>query len=1040
MKSPIIKVNLLLFCLSIVMLQIKSQELPEWNNTDIVQVNKLDPHTTLFPFENMELAISGKKETSQNFLSLNGKWKFHFSEKPSERPMDFYKDEFDVGSWEEINVPGNWELQGYGIPIYVNTTYEWTNDPKPPLIPTDHNPVGSYRRSFQPPAGWVGQPVFIHLGAVKSAFYIWVNGHKVGYSQGSKTPAEFDITEFIHPGENSLALEVYRWSDGSWLECQDFWRISGIERDVYLYSSPKVMVYDFFANASLTNNYQDGLLSLTGEVRNFNAGKGKYSLAVTLLQGNAKLFDEVIDFKFKNEVKQDFELTKLLPAARAWTAETPNLYTLVLNLSGKGMESVYYRAYIGFRTSEVRHGLLQINGKPVTIKGVNRHEHDEFNGHVVSRELMLKDIQLMKQNNINTVRTSHYPNDPYWLELCDKYGLYVIDEANIESHGMGYKPDRTLGNNPVFRKSHLDRTKRMVERDKNHPSVIIWSLGNEAGDGVNFDTTYHWIKWRDTSRPVQYERALGGKNTDIYCPMYTRIHDLLKYAGEVQEKPLILCEYAHAMGNSTGNFKDYQDVIESNRQLQGGCIWDWVDQGIAKYTAEGTKYWAYGGDFGPADVPSDGTFCLNGLVFPDRTPHPGLIEVKKVFQNIEFTPLKFSFDEIEIRNKFNFINLDQFAIYWELETGGEILQDGMVNGADVPPGESRIFSLQMVPFKPEPGKEYFLNLTAFKIAGDEMVPAGHIVAFEQFEIPVPMQENQTSVPPGKGAIAVFDDSDYIRIEASNVSFSFDKSNGWLSSLKNKGEEMLHEGLALNFWRAPIENDFGNGMPERLGVWKHAGKNAELMEMSHTLNNKDNYEVSVKYWIPEVSSFYYLDYEINKAGQVRVSGCLKAGNKDLPPMPRFGMTLALPEGYENLTWFGRGPHENYSDRKESAFVGVYESTVRDQYVPYIAPEENGYKTDTRWISLTNESGEGIKFIGDPYVCFSALHFKMDDLDRKQRDGYHTIDLKERPETYLHIDLAQMGVGGDNSWGAKTHAEYTIPYQDYCYSFVIELFKK
>lgn len=1024
---------------SLGLFQIYGQDLPEWNNTEIVQVNRMDPHSTLFSFRSFQHAKEGARERSENFLSLNGMWKFNYAESPAERPMNFYKVEFEVDSWTDISVPSNWELEGYGVPIYVNSEYEWTKDPNPPLIPVDHNPVGSYRRNFNLPSDWAGKPVYIHLGAVKSAFYIWVNGRKVGYSQGSKTPAEFDLTDFVFPGENSIALEVYRWSDGSWLECQDFWRISGIERDVYLFTRPSVHIYDFFASAGLINNYADGDFKLDAEIRNLNSQKGKYILRATLQDGNNTVFEELIDLKFKGEEKQNISFSKLVQNPMQWSAEAPNLYTLILELSDmKGNSKEFISAKIGFRTSEIKYGQLLVNGQPIIVKGVNRHEHDEVTGHVVSKELMRRDIQLMKQNNINTVRTSHYPNDPYWYELCDKYGLYVIDEANVESHGMGYEPDRTLGNNPAFLKSHLDRTIRMVERDKNHPSVIIWSLGNEAGDGSNFNATYDWIKARDNSRPVHYERALGGRNTDIYCPMYPSITSLLRYAENLQDKPLIMCEYAHAMGNSTGNFKDYQDAIESNRQLQGGCIWDWVDQGIVKYTDDGEKYWAYGGDFGPADVPSDGTFCLNGLVFPDRTPHPGLMEVKKVFQNIEFKPVNFSFDEIEIKNKFYFINLDQFAIYWELEAEGKVIQDGIVENVDVEPGESKIFSLQMVPFKPESGVEYFLNLTVFKTTADEMIPSGHIIAYEQFNIPVPNKEAKMDRrnPKEEGAIAVFEENGNIQIEASGLMIAINQTSGQLTSIKNKGRELLHEPLSINFWRAPTENDFGNGMPERLKVWKDAGKRAELKNITHSMNNDGKYEVNVKYWIPDVESFYFVDYEINGKGEIEVSACLSPNGKNYPEMPRFGMSLALSEGYDQLNWFGRGPHENYVDRKESALVGYYKSTVKDQYVPYIAPEENGYKTDTRWLSLTDKTGNGIRISGKPTVCFSALHYKDQDFERTRRDGYHITDLTERAETYLNIDLMQMGVGGDNSWGAQTHAKYCIPFKEYCYSFVIE----
>lgn len=1010
-------------------------ELPEWQNPEIVEVNRVAPHATLFPYESYEYAIENKKTNSQNYIDLNGKWKFNWARKPADRPLDFYKEDFDVSSWEEIDVPSNWELKGYGVPIYVNIPYEWTADPNPPEVPVDYNPVGSYKRSFTIPASWDGRKVFIHLGAVKSAFYIWVNGEKVGYSQGSKTPAEFDITPFIQTGENTVALEVYRWSDGSWLECQDFWRISGIERDVYLYSTPRVHIFDYFADATLLNYYRDGLLNLETTIKNYGNLSSRYELKMTVLRNGEVIREKSERFRLRKESEHLIQFNEEFTDVDKWSAEIPNLYTLVLELKDrKGSSLEFVRSKIGFRYSEIRNGQLLINGKAVYLKGVNRHEHDEFEGHVVSKESMLTDVKLMKENNINAVRTSHYPNDPYWYELCDKYGLYVIDEANIESHGMGYDPDKTLGNDIRFLNSHLDRTIRMVERDKNHPSIIIWSLGNEAGDGVCFDATYDWIKQRDLTRPVQYERAEGGRNTDIFCPMYHRIPGMLNYVLEIKEKPLIQCEYAHAMGNSTGNLVDYWEAMESHDQLQGGFIWDWVDQGLAKYTEDGEKYWAYGGDFGPEDVPSDGTFCLNGLVFPDRTPHPGLKEVKKVYQYIEFKPVDFSFDEIMITNKYDFKTLNDMAIYWEIESQGKVLQQGTLMNPDIQPKQSRIYTLEIKPFKPEPGREYFLNLTAFQVMDSELINAGHIFAYDQFEIPVPSREAKSF---DEGSKVVYQDADKLKIDAGGITYSFNKDNGLLSSVVKNEKEYLKEPLRINFWRAPTENDFGNNMPERLGVWRNAGKNAELRSIEHEQREEGYYEVDMNYWLPDVQSIYYINYEINGNGELRVNAYMDPMEPGYPELPRFGMMMAVDGKFDQLEWFGRGPHENYMDRKTSAIVGNYRSTPEEQYVPYIAPEENGYKTDTRWITLTDDSGKGIMLKAVPYINFSALHFTNEDLTREQREGMHTIDLVPRKDIYINVDYAQMGVGGDNSWGAKPLAKYSLPFKEYNYSFILKV---
>ncbi len=1023
------------FLVSVLSLGANPPELLEWQDPEIVEVNREKPHANLFPYESYEKALENKRDKSQNFIDLNGKWKFNWVKKPADRPIDFYKEDFDVTSWDEIDVPSNWELKGYGVPIYVNIPYEWTTDPNPPDVPVDYNPVGSYKRNFTIPESWDGRKVFIHLGAVKSAFYIWVNGEKVGYSQGSKTPAEFDLTPFIKTGENSVALEVYRWSDGSWLECQDFWRISGIERDVYLYSTPKAHIFDYFADATLMNYYRDGLLNLECLLKNYSDRTSRYELKINLLKDGETIFDKSEKLRLKKNSEEMVRFSEEFPDVEKWSAEIPNLYTLVMELKdSKGESLEFISSRIGFRTSEVRNGQFLINGVPVLLKGVNRHEHDEFEGHVVSKESMLTDVRLMKQNNINAVRTSHYPNDPYWYELCDKYGLYVIDEANIESHGMGYDPEKTLGNNPLFVKSHLDRTIRMVERSKNHPSIIIWSLGNEAGDGICFDATYDWIKQRDVSRPVQYERAEGGRNTDIFCPMYQRLPGILGYVMEIKDKPLILCEYAHAMGNSTGNLVDYWDAIESHDQLQGGFIWDWVDQGLAKYTDDGEKYWAYGGDFGPEDVPSDGTFCLNGLVFPDRTPHPGLKEVKKVYQFIEFKPVNFSFDEIMITNKYDFKTLNDMAIYWEIESQGKVLQQGTLMNPDIQPKQSRIYTLEIEPFKPEPGREYFLNLTAFQAMDSELINSGHIFAYDQFEIPVPSKETKSS---DEGSKVVYQSAEELKVDAGGITYSFNKANGLLISVVKEEREYLKEPLRINFWRAPIENDWGNKMPDRLSVWRNAGKNAELRSIEHEQREAGYYEVDVDYWLPDVQSFYYINYEINGNGELRVNAYMDPMEPGYPELPRFGMMMAADGEFDQLEWFGRGPHENYMDRKTSAIVGHYRSTPEEQYVPYIAPEENGYKTDTRWFTLTDDSGKGIMLKGVPHISFSTLHFTNEDLTREKRDGMHTTDLVPREDVYINVDYAQMGVGGDNSWGAKPLAKYSLPFKEYNYSFILKL---
>ncbi|MFZ5940916.1 MAG: glycoside hydrolase family 2 TIM barrel-domain containing protein [Bacteroidota bacterium] len=1023
-----------------------AQTLPEWQDPQIVEVNREAPAASRFSFENSDLALKGDRSRSSRFMNLNGTWDFHYSASPAERPVDFYLPGYRMKGWNKIRVPANWELQGFGIPIYVNSAFEWTNDPQPPAVPVDHNPVGSYRRTFKLPEAWKDQQVYIHFGAVKSAFYLWINGKKVGYSQGSKTPAAFNITSFLKNGENLVAVEVYRWSDGSWLECQDFWRISGIERDVYLEARPSLQIADFFWKSTLINDYTDGLVRIEAEVRELQADRpAEGSLRASLYRHPGDLtpvWEETLDVDPSAGPVNGVSFSGIIPSPDQWSAETPDLYTLLLELKDKnGTVREIVSARVGFRTSEIRNGQLLINGKPVLFKGVNRHEHDEYNGHVVSEEMMIRDIQLMKQNNINAVRTCHYPNDPRWYELCDQYGIYLIDEANIESHGMGYDPAYTLGNNPVFLKSHLDRTRKMLERDKNHPSVVIWSLGNEAGDGVCFDATYDWIKSRDLSRPVHYERALGGRNTDIMCPMYPWISTLQRYAQEIQKKPFIMCEYAHAMGNSTGNFKDYWDVIRRYDQLQGGFIWDWVDQGLAKYTPDGRKYWAYGGDFGPAGTPSDGTFCLNGLVFPDRSPHPGLAEVSKVYQSILFDPVPFSSNRVKITNEYFFTSLEGFDIRWELKEEDRTVASGVISSPALGPGKSGVFDLDLGQDIRKLNKEYFINFCAVTREESPLIPAGFILASEQFAL-TPVEAESSIVAAfeseGKTAPQLLDKGKEVTVSAASVTYRFNKETGLLTGISTSGKEWLASALVPDFWRAPIENDFGSRMPERLAIWHYFGKELKCSSLI-PVETDGMLILLAEFNHDSTSSTCQAVYTVNSDGELLVKFSLNPGKDLMPEVPRFGMTTSLVAGMDSVAWFGRGPHENYQDRKNSAFTGLYRSSVDGMYVPYIAPEENGNRCDTRWMTIRSAEGYGLLFRGVPLFDFSALHYSPENLDRKVRDGMHTTDLIKVPQTWLHIDARQMGVGGDDSWHTKTHAEYCIPSRPMSYSFIIKPLK-
>jgi beta-galactosidase len=1015
-----------------------------WEDENVVGINKMEPHVTMIPYKNVKQALKGEITESPYYKSLNGMWKFHWVKKPADRPVDFYKPEYSVEEWDLIPVPSNWELQGYGIPIYVNQPYEFADPrfpqltdmkrPDPPHVPHDYNPVGSYRTEFTVPETWSGREVILHFGAVKSAMFVWVNGKKAGYSQGSKLPAEFDITRYIHKGKNTLAVEVYRWSDGSYLECQDFWRISGIERDVYLWSVPKTHIYDFFAKPQLDDQYKDGKLVTDIRIMNYQKPENDdYSVKLQLYDpaGNRiKTAEQKISFT-GDEANVTIEFDVKDP--EKWTAETPRLYTLVLELKKGDKTTEILSHKIGFRKIEVKNGQLLVNGVPVLFKGVNRHEHDEYTGHVISRESMLKDVELMKQFNINAVRTCHYPDDPYWYQLCDQYGIYLIDEANIESHGMGYRPNRTLGNNPKWEKAHMERAKRMVERDKNHPSVIIWSMGNEAGDGVNFDSVSAWMHQRDPSRPVHYERALKRPIVDIYSPMYPSISYIEKYAKSNPSRPLIMCEYAHSMGNSTGNLQDYWNVIEKYPALQGGYIWDWVDQGLVKYTKDSVKYWAYGGDFGPKDIPSDGNFCINGIVNPDRTPHPALYEVKKVYQNIKIVPENALKGKFLLINEYDFTNLDQYELRWKLQGDGKTVMEGSLGSVNLPPHDTVEFVLPFADFVFKGDVEYFVDFSLVTTKAEPFKPKGFEVAAEQIFVVKPpiFHTMEYKIHP---PVKYEKKEDVLTAYSSNVEYQFNTKTGLLTSMKVDGREWLKEPVRPDFWRAPTDNDFGNGMPKRQGVWKNAGKNTSLKDFDFKLADNGDLIVISDLYAEDAKVGLKITYTIDENGMLTTVMDFKPDVQSLPDLPRLGMLFVL-DNADSLEYYGRGSFENYCDRNTSAFVGHYTGTVSGQYFAYIRPQENGYRTDARWLKI-GEGKDQLLFESNTPFSFSALHIPTEQLDpglKKQQR--HTIDVHPVPETYLHIDMKQMGVGGDDSWGARTHEPYLVHPRNYEFRFTV-----
>lgn len=1013
----------------------------EWENPEVFQINREPARATFLPYANNKAAIIDEFSSSPWYFLLSGNWKFNWSPTPDLRPKEFYKEDFNFANWKEIKVPMNWELQGYGIPIYTNITYPFPKNP--PFIDHADNPVGSYRKSFILPNNWDGRRVFLHFEAGTSAMYVWVNGKKVGYTENTKSPAEFDITDFVKSGENHLAVEVYRWSDGSYLEDQDFWRLSGLDRDVYLYSTQNIRIVDFFAHPNLDGNYKNGLLSVDVKFRNYLKTNNSISLNAQLLDADKKVVaNENFQKLIPAENTNDLSFSTKITAPKLWSSETPYLYTLLLTLkdnNGQLIEIVSSK--IGFRNVELTKGQLLVNGKPIYVKGVNIHEHNPVTGHYQDEKTMLKDLQLMKQYNINAIRMSHYPNNIRLMKLCDKYGFYVVDEANIETHGMGSVPYfKDTISHPAYRAdwrgAHFDRTISLVERDKNHPSVIIWSLGNEAGNGQNFRDTYKWIKTRDKSRLVQFEQAFFEEsNTDIICPMYPSIAKMKEYAARKEvNRPFIMCEYAHAMGNSTGNFQEYWDIIKGSKNMQGGFIWDWVDQGFQLTDENGKKYWAYGGDFNNQSYTNDENFCHNGLVWPDRKPHPGLEEVKKVYQNINFKLVNAEKGIISVSNEFYYTNLNQYDFVFEVIKNGEAIKKGNFNLSLMPQSEKQIkLDLSSIVFNK--ADEYFLNVFAFTKQETDLVPKDHEVAREQFELGKNSYFKDIFTEASRN-IKVVDSKDRVELETAKVYVSIDKKTGLLADYKANGISYFLSKPKPNFWRAPTDNDFGNQMPKKLSIWRAAGENTAVKKVE-VKEQANKTIVTVDLLLKDVDSNYQLVYSLTADGALTINVTYKQGSVAVPEMPRFGMIMSLPKKLENFTYYGRGPWENYADRKTASFIGIYKSKVKDQYVPYTRPQENGYKTDVRWVTLTDNNGQGIQIKGLQPICTSALQNWPEDFDPGfSKKNQHSSDIyPNRDAVVLSIDLTQRGLGGDDSWGKYPHEQYLLKNKEYSYGFVI-----
>ena len=1032
---------------------------PAWNDINVIRENVELPRAHFVAYADRETALSGG--SNPNFQSLNGLWKFHYSDSPADRPARFFESGFDSSDWANIPVPSNWEREGYGVPIYINVPYPF--EPDEPNVPTQDNPVGSYQRGFNVPESWPDKDIFLQFGAVSSAFYLWINGQYVGYSEGSKTPSEFDITDYLTPGENSVAVEVYRWSTGSYLEDQDFWSLSGIQRDVSLYARPKQRVRDYFVHAGLTGDYRDGDFRIEIELANTSGSSASRTLSVEILDGESTLYSETSNLEIDGPAAtRSFSTT--LPNVQAWSAETPNLYTLVISLTDDaGSASEFISQRIGFRTSEIINGRFRINGRLVRLKGTNLHEHHHDTGHVLDEATMLEDIRLMKAANLNAVRTSHYPFPERWYELTSEHGLYVVDEANIESHGYGYDHDKTLGNKAHWMPHHLDRTQRMVERDKNQPSIVIWSLGNEAGDGVNLGATYRWIKFRDPSRPIQYEtegdlEEVGERHSDFHSSMYWRHWHLEEYAQTQNDRPFILIEYAHSMGNSTGNLSEYWDVIEKYDILAGGFIWDWVDQGLLEHDEAGTPYWTYGGDYGPANVPSSGNFNFNGIVFSDRSVQPAYWEVKRVYQHVDFQVDDLDTGALTIANGYDFMSLRGFELHWELMKDGIAIESGVVDLLEIVSDGSRSIDLGYSPTR-WAGFTYHLNLRLVSPEARGILPAGHVYAEEQFFI-LSSSAMDGDYRAENGSLTAEESEQAITITGENFSSRFDRDTGLLSSLIFEGEELLLRPLTPNFWRAPTDNDFGNYMPDWAQAWEQAGRNRRLDSLRLIVKSADRVEIEAAYAFYDdhggAVAEWRSKFTVWSTGDIDIENHFEKG-RDLPIVPRIGMNLELPKRLNQTEWFGRGPFENYSDRKLAANVGRYRMPVSDHYVPYHRPQENGYKTDVRWLSLTDGRKTGLLVEAHDYefIAFGVHHNRQEDFippvkiaitsedgpgarKNDERVNVHVNDIVPGDFVSLNIDYGQMGVGGDDSWGKKTLMKYSLTENQYHYGFRLRPF--
>ena len=993
-----------------------------WRDHTVFEENKLPPHASFFPYSSKPNAIIDDYQNSTNYLSLNGYWQFHFANNPKLAPHDIASEDQPIGQWTHIQVPGNWESQGFGHAIYLDERYPF--DTQWPDAPQDYNPTGSYRKQIELPEQWQNKQIFFHLGAARSAVTLFVNGERVGYSQGAKTPAEFDITSVLQPGTNTIGMQIIRWSDASYLESQDMLRLSGIERDVYLYATEKQRIRDIAVRHQLSDELSKAQVQVELDIVN-HTEPTHIKAEVEIVSPQGQSFQTRKNIQVGENVTSDFEFEIEKP--KLWTAETPNMYQVIVSLYDDNNELLQSSSQpLGLRKVEVRNGQLLVNNKAITIRGVDRHETDPVTAHVVSRQRMEQDIRLMKQNNINAVRSSHYPSDPYWLTLTDKYGLYVIDEANIESHPLAISENTQIGDELSWLPAHLARIERMVERDKNHPSIIIWSLGNEAGEGRIFESLSQWIKQNDTSRPVQYEPAEHKDYVDIYAPMYPSIQKIEKYAKTNPNKPLIMIEYAHAMGNSVGNLQDYWNVIEKYPSLQGGFIWDWVDQSLVFSNQNGQKFWAYGKDYHPT-MPTDGNFLNNGLVDAERNPHPHLSEVKKVYQPIGLSNIQFNGTSVSVNllNKYDFKSTRDLSLVWQLQQDGLSIEQGWMPLPAIAAGEDKRLNIPLT-FIAESEYEYHILLEVKVDKPQPLLPLGHRIAFEQTQLqPISRQPKDAAIHQLKQT------DEYWQFESGSHRYRISKQNGWLDQVFLGATPMLQLPLQVNFWRAPTDNDLGNGMPKWAKPWQDAGAEMKLSSIQ-----QHGEQLVVEHQHVQMSFSLLTTYQIGAEQDLLISAQYKPSSKALPDLPKFGFTTQLPFKYRFMHYFGRGPEETYADRYTGNALGWHHLPVEQAFHRYSRPQETGQKTDVRYAAVADVIGRGLLVTASSTLQTSFWPFALRDIDFRAGDSQdsasglvpvtqnHGGEIPLRDFVTWNIDAKQMGVGGDTSWGRPVHKPYRI----------------